>query len=100
VLDGLARVVTRSGADVTSEFQRGASLALAAAQTDGVHVAVLKEGSPSCGSGYIYDGSFGGGRNAGGQGVTAALLARHGIRVYSEHELDEAAAHVRRLESA
>ena len=89
VLDGTARVVTAGGADVTEAFRAGAQLALARALAEGVRVAVLKEGSPSCGSGFIYDGSFTGARRTA-EGVTAALLASHGIRVFSEREIEEA----------
>ena len=59
--------------------------------------AILKDGSPSCGSGFIYDGSFSGGRKAD-VGVTAALLERNGIRVFSETRLEEAEAYLQDLE--
>src|SRR5688572_3379415 len=96
VLDGSARITTREGADVTDGFLRGARRALEAATAAGARVAVLKQGSPSCGSGAIHDGSFSG-RRRPGQGVTAALLARHGIRVFSDREIDEAAAYLATL---
>jgi uncharacterized protein YbbK (DUF523 family) len=97
VLDGTAEVVTRTGDAVTPAFLRGARQALDVAVTSGARLAILKEGSPSCGSGFIYDGSFGGRRKAG-RGVTAALLERHGIRVFSDLRIDEAAAYLRTLE--
>jgi len=50
---------------------------------------ILKEGSPSCGSNYIYDGSFSGIKKPG-KGITAALLEENGIRVFSEREILEA----------
>lgn len=83
VLDGKARVITIDGQDVTSEFLAGAREALQVAQIIGADEAILKERSPSCGSHAIYDGSFRGAKQPG-MGVTAALLRRHGIRVYSE----------------
>jgi uncharacterized protein YbbK (DUF523 family) len=89
VLDGSARVTTRDGTDVTSAYLRGAHLALDLARLHGVRLAVLKEGSPSCGSAWTYDGTFAG-RRRDGRGVTAALLERHGVRVFSEHNLDKA----------
>jgi len=98
VLTGAARIVTRDAADVTEAFRRGADLALNAAREAGARVAVLKDGSPSCGSSYIYDGTFSGRRTAG-QGTTAAQLERAGIRVFSEAQLDEAAACVEDLEA-
>jgi uncharacterized protein YbbK (DUF523 family) len=47
----------------------------------------LIDGSPSCGSGFIYDGAFAGRRHVGA-GVTAALLRQHGIEVFAETEID------------
>ena len=98
VLDGPGRVRTRSGEDVTGAFLRGAELALRAAREGGARLAVLKDGSPSCGSGFVYDGSFSGNRSAEA-GVTAALLGRSGIAVFSETRLEDAAEHLRRLEA-
>jgi uncharacterized protein YbbK (DUF523 family) len=91
VLDGRARLETDEGADVTEAFLAGAEGALRAALEAGVSAAILKEGSPSCGSGYIYDGTFSGTRLEGARGVTAALLERHGIPVFAEHQLDAVA---------
>ena len=47
---------------------------------------IAKSRSPSCGYGQIYDGSFSG-RLIQGNGVTVALLERHGIRIIAEEEL-------------
>ena len=80
-----ARVVMRDGRDVTAEYLRGAADALALAQREGVLAAVLKERSPSCGSGEIYDGTFTGALTAG-DGVTAELLKANGIAVFGESE--------------
>ena len=82
VLDGRARVMTIDGEDVTKAFLRGAECALAVAQRYGVTRAILKQGSPSCGSDHIYDGTHSG-QLRPGPGVTAALLRRHGISVWS-----------------
>ena len=97
VLQGLARVVVADGSDVTPAFVAGAQQALAVARTRGIRVAVLKEGSPSCGSAFTYDGSFSGGRTAL-PGVTAALLLHNGLKVFSEHQLDEAQAFLQSLD--
>jgi len=91
VLGGTARIVTPDGGDVTASFLQGASAALALAQEHGVKIAILKQRSPSCGSREIYDGSFQG-RRIAGEGVTAALLRRHGILVFDETQLAEAAS--------
>ncbi|PJG58102.1 DUF523 domain-containing protein [Aeromonas cavernicola] len=80
------RVVTVSGQEVTAEFARGAELALALCQAEGIRFALLKEGSPSCGSSRIYNGRFAG-VSVAGEGITTALLRRHGIAVFSEDQL-------------
>ena len=97
-IEELRRVVANTGRDVTTEFERGAALALDQALTTDVRVAVLKEGSPSCGSAWTYDGTFSGTRVAG-EGVAAALLRRRGIRVFSEEEIDAADALIEQLEA-
>lgn len=80
------RVVMQSGRDVTAEYRRGAEEALAIARLYGCQIAVLKERSPSCGHGEIYDGTFAG-RLTDGDGVTAELLWENGITVYGESDL-------------
>ncbi|MEV4356349.1 DUF523 domain-containing protein [Nonomuraea sp. NPDC004186] len=97
VLSGAARVLASDGSDVTAEFLAGARSALAVARSYGIRLAVLKEGSPSCGALSIYDGTFSG-RRGPGQGVTTALLEQHGIRVFTEDQVDEAADCLRTLE--
>lgn len=88
VLKGRARVIEITGGDVTSQFIEGARKALAFAKNNGCAYALLIDGSPSCGSVAIYDGSFSG-RKQAGSGVTAALLAQAGIAVFSPATLDE-----------
>ena len=83
--DGAVRM--KSGADVTAQYRRGAEQALHLARLYGCRAAVLKEHSPSCGSGEIYDGTFSG-RLMPGDGVTAALLKENGIAVYGESEIE------------
>lgn len=75
------------GVDVTDNFMRGAKEALRIAKLYDCKVAVLKERSPSCGSGQIYDGSFQG-VLTNGDGVTAELLKQHGICVIGESKTD------------
>lgn len=99
VLLGLARVVDDTGRDVTPEFVQGAEHAAERARALGIRVAVLKEGSPSCGSGYSYDGSFSRTR-VPVPGVAAARLLNDGVRVFSEAQLAEADAWVRRLDAS
>ena len=80
------RVFTRDGRDVTEEFQMGAKKTLEIARAAGAKKAYLKQRSPSCGCGKIYDGSFSS-RIMPGYGITAALLKRNGIDVLSEEDL-------------
>jgi len=82
VLDGNARVVSSSGTDATENFIRGAREALNIARAACIKEAILKSKSPSCGCGRIYDGTFSG-RVIEGNGVTAELLIRNGIKVTS-----------------
>ena len=81
------RVVTQTG-DVTEQYRQGAEEALRLCKLLGCQAAVLKERSPSCGHGQIYDGTFSGTLTAG-DGVTAALLTAHGIPVYGESRIEE-----------
>ena len=82
-----ARVVTKAGADVSEAYRRGAEEALRLYRALGCEAAVLKERSPSCGRGAVYDGTFSGTLTAG-DGVTAELLAAYGIPVYGESEIE------------
>jgi len=90
VLDGHARVITTDGEDVSAEFLSGAQQALALVQQHAIRIAVLKANSPSCGNLLTYNGTFSGVK-VSGEGVTAALLTRHGVQVFSELQLAEAA---------
>ena len=83
------RVLTKfSGRDVTRVFLLGAQICADIARENGCKIAILKERSPSCGSGEIYDGSFTG-RLVSGDGLTAAALKKLGIRVVGESALAE-----------
>lgn len=90
VLATQAQVITVQQQDVTESFVRGAQLALALAQQHQCRYAILTDGSPSCGSQWIYDGSFHN-RQHRGVGVTAALLRRHGIEVFSQQQIAQLA---------
>ncbi|WP_137807410.1 DUF523 domain-containing protein [Pseudomonas sp. G(2018)] len=90
VLDGQAAVITTEGIDVSAQFLSGAYQALELVQQHGIRIAILKANSPSCGNLLTYDGTFSGVK-VSGEGVTAALLKRNGVQVFSELELAEAA---------
>lgn len=79
------RVLTAQGGDVTAQYRRGAEETLRLGRLYGCEAALLKERSPSCGSGVIHNGRFDGGLTPG-DGVTAALLRANGIAVYGESE--------------
>lgn len=80
VLDGKARVLGRDGSDLTKEFVKGAHTTLALAKAIGASEAILKSRSPSCGCGNVWAAGCKGGLRKG-DGVTAALLRRNGIKV-------------------
>jgi len=96
VLNGHKKVININGQDVTKYFLDGAQKALELAGSLGIRLAILKEGSPSCGSDYIYDGSFSEIKRPG-KGVTAALLEKNGIRVFSERKISEAEKYLKTL---
>ncbi len=98
VNDGSRRVVTVEGKDVTHAFEIGARAAADQGRAEDVRVAILKAGSPSCGSSFIYDGTFSK-TPVRGEGITAALLRKNGIVVFSEDELNAADEYVMSLES-
>ncbi len=80
------RVINKSGDDVSENYLSGAKTALRKAQENGIRLALLKERSPSCGKGVIYDGSFTGVLTYG-NGVTAEMLMNAGITVFGESEI-------------
>ena len=76
----------REGTDVTAQYQAGAEIALNTAREQGCELAVLKERSPSCGSGEIYDGTFTG-HLIPGDGVAAQRLREAGVPVLGESQV-------------
>ena len=55
------KVITYDGRDVTAEYLKGAEEVLRLGKLFGAKKALLKEKSPSCGSGIIHNGKFDGG---------------------------------------
>lgn len=82
------RVVNRKGKDVTKNFKLGAKDAYFTAKLHGCKIAILKDGSPSCGSTYIHDGTFSD-TKIEGKGITTQLLEKKGIKVYTENDIDK-----------
>ena len=87
------RVVNNKGKDVTAAFEKGAQLSLGTCTTlasfSGTELkgAILKANSPSCGCGFIYDGTFSGTLTEG-NGVFTELLLKEGIPVITEKETE------------
>lgn len=88
VLHGKAKIINKDGEECSAAFIKGAQECLKLAQTAGITEAILQSRSPSCGSGKIYDGTFSG-RLIPGDGVTAALLKTHGMKVMNDEEFKE-----------
>ena len=82
------RVIDREGRDVTAAFLRGAEETLRLAELCGCQAALLKERSPSCGCGWIYDGTFSKTLTAG-DGITARLLKENGLAIYGESQVEK-----------
>jgi len=93
VIEENTGVFNINGQDVTESFIRGAEKALAVARKMQITIALLKDGSPSCGKTSIYDGSFSKVRRPG-NGVTTALLKKNGISVFSENEIKKVVAYL------
>lgn len=84
--DNNGSVIDKNGNDVTPQFVKGAKETLQIAKKLNIKKAILKDGSPSCGVNYIYDGNFNG-TKIKGMGLTAQLLKESSIDIISELEL-------------
>ena len=82
-------VYTLIGTDVSAAFEEGAQHTLSICLQHNIKIAVLTEASPSCGSNFIYDGSFTR-KKIQGAGITTRLLRQHGIQVFNQFQLQEA----------
>ena len=82
------KVLTEDGRDVTAQYAKGGAEVLRLAKFFGCKKALLKERSPACGSGKIYDGTFTK-TLTDGFGVAAALLSQNGVSVFGETEMEE-----------
>ncbi|WP_277288671.1 DUF523 domain-containing protein [Veillonella montpellierensis] len=81
-------VITRKGVVVTREFQRGVYQSVQLAKQYGCKVALLKANSPSCGCGFIYDGTFTHTLIVG-DGLLTEALKDEGIHVFTEKEIEK-----------
>lgn len=80
------RVYSKTGEDLTEAFLSGAEQTLYISKEANAPCAVLKENSPSCGFGKIYDGTFSGNK-IDGNGITAQLLYDNEIQVFGESQV-------------
>ena len=90
------KVYSKDGRDITEEFLDGAEKTYEVAERKQADFAILKERSPSCGSSYIYDGSFSG-KVIEGQGFTTIKLNEENIIVFSEENLEEIEKYLEKL---
>lgn len=81
-------VFSKDGVDVTNHFSIGATNCASLCKDLGIQKAVLKERSPSCGSKFIYDGTFNG-TVIEGMGLTTRVLKTCNVKVYNEFEIDK-----------
>jgi len=86
VLNGHSAVLNINGRDVTAFFICGAKKSAQFADKYNITAAILKQRSPSCGSLKIYDGTFSH-QTKPGMGITAAMLHKLGIPLYSEEDI-------------
>ena len=99
VLESNAKVMTKTGDDMTAAFLKGANEVLALARESKCRLAILTEKSPSCGSSLIHDGTFSAGLRQG-RGVTAELLEENGVRVFNQHQVEQAAEYLLEIEQS
>ena len=82
------RVIMVNGNDVTVEYKKGAERTLDICTQNGCRIAILKSRSPSCGKGYVYDGTYTKTLTVG-NGITTELLLKNGITVLNETEIEK-----------
>lgn len=82
------KVIMVDGTDVTKEYTLGAKIALDIARKEECEIAILKARSPSCGKGFVYDGTYAKTLKEG-NGICAKLLMDNGITVFDETEIDK-----------
>lgn len=82
------KVIDQSGNDYTYELERIKDKYLLLVEKYKIKKALLKDGSPSCGSDYIYDGSFDN-KKMKGMGIIAEALVDIGVEVLSEKNVQK-----------
>lgn len=93
---GETKVMSQDGKDVTKEYTKGAEEALRIAEENDVAFCIMKQDSPSCGSKFIYDGTFTDTKVLG-QGLAVEYLRNSGFKVFSEDDLDKAEEYLKSI---
>ncbi len=93
------RAITDLGPDCTQAFEDGAQTAVELAKKLNCAYALLKERSPSCGSGTIHAGNFDG-TLTHGDGFAAKALKAAGVKVFGDSEVDKLLSEIRKDRSA
>ena len=91
------KVIACTGPDVTREYTLGAEEALRLAKDNDVAFCIMKLDSPSCGSKYIYDGTFTDTLTEG-QGLAVEYLRNAGFKVFGEDDIELAAEYLKEIE--
>lgn len=82
------KVMSCNGLDVTEEYEKGAREALRLAKVNKVICCIMKQDSPSCGSRWIYDGTFTD-TKIKGLGRASQLIKEAGFKVFDENQIEE-----------
>ena len=80
------KVFDYDGVEFTKEFEKGSEEVVKLAKLYDATIAILKENSPSCGSNYIYDGTFNH-QKIKGMGIAAHKLSKENIKLFSEENV-------------
>lgn len=80
VINGKAKIIGVSGNDYTKEYLNGVENAIKIVKQHNIKVAYLKQNSPSCGFGKVYDGQFQN-KKIIGNGIFAEELKELGIKI-------------------
>ncbi len=80
------KVIRDDGVDVTKEYMLGSETAVNIAKMCNVDYCIMKAGSPACGAGLIYDGTFSGNK-VSGYGTASEKLKEAGFKVITDEDL-------------
>ena len=86
VIRGNAKILGLSGKNYTKQYMRGVKEVINITKKNNVKMAVLKQKSPSCGYGKVYNGEFSG-KIIEGNGILAEELLKMGIDSFVQTRL-------------